>query len=274
VVGHIGAVAVLFPAVTPIERVRCGRNGPRLMLDCQGWRRRVGCGPWRMAAELAKIRGAGNSGAPNRLWLSSFPEHLQGCHRDDHGPDGCLAAGVAGAGAGVAGGVAPGAGRAGTRLGAGLGPRGGSLDPHAGGRGGTSTAACIPRRYRPRNASITSLARSAGELRVIPPTDAPPVPDQSRPSRPPPPPSAKSIGWGGHDAWQAWVHRARRVAVAIGKAKQGVGTRVLAWDPGQECLGLIHSAITQGWSSGLIADAESELANQPGGHCGAVSGPS
>jgi hypothetical protein len=150
-----------------------------------------------MAAELAKIRGAGNSGAPNRLWLSSSLNTCKGVIVTITDPDGRLAAGAAGAGAGVAGGVAPGAGRAGTRLGAGLGPRGGSLDPHAGGRGGTSTAACIPRRYRPRNASITSLARSAGELRVIPPADAPPVPDQSRPSRPPRPPSAKSIGWEG-----------------------------------------------------------------------------
>jgi hypothetical protein len=30
---------------------------------------------------------------------------VQGCQRDDHGPDGCLAAGTAGAAAGVAGGA-------------------------------------------------------------------------------------------------------------------------------------------------------------------------
>jgi hypothetical protein len=44
---------------TALVRPENGRNGPRLMLDRQGWRRRVGCGPGRMAAELAKILPAG-----------------------------------------------------------------------------------------------------------------------------------------------------------------------------------------------------------------------
>ena len=44
-----------------------------------------------------------------------FTEHLQGCQRDDHGPDGRLAAGAAGTATGIPGGLAPGAGRARTR---------------------------------------------------------------------------------------------------------------------------------------------------------------
>ena len=46
-------------------------------------------------------RGAGKNGARNCLLAIQFAEHLQGCHRDDHGPDGRLAAGAAGAAAGV-----------------------------------------------------------------------------------------------------------------------------------------------------------------------------
>jgi hypothetical protein len=60
----------LGPAVCYAVGRNAAENGPGLMIDRKGWRRRGGCGPGRMAAELAKIPAADVAGP----WLAGFAQ--------------------------------------------------------------------------------------------------------------------------------------------------------------------------------------------------------